>query len=118
MKIDLRNNQILRFENGKLKTHKPLSTEFKEIEILLNGKILVIEGYYSFKYENHSNLYCLNRNLEIDWYLPFPDDGPNEFDYYVAFSSQDDKIFANSWGGFRVKIDTQNGTIIETIFTK
>jgi len=118
MNIDLKNNEIQGYVNGIKKTHKPLSTEFREIEILPDGKILVIEYYYKFKYQNFSNLYCLNRNIEIEWFLPFPDNGPDDFDYYVGFSSFGDNIFANSWSCFRVEVDTKNGRILSEEFTK
>ena len=108
MIIDLKHNEIKRYENGSKLSVVPLSTSFSEFEILPNGKILVIEDYYKFNYRKKSNLYCLNRNVEIDWFLPFQDDGPEEFDYYVGFTSQGEKIFANTWGCYRVEIDIKN----------
>jgi len=119
MQIDIRHNQIIGFDdNNKRKVHKPLSTSFSEIQLLNDGRILVIEDYYKFKYKDYSNLYCLNNCVDIDWFLPFPDDGPEEFDYYVGFSVEKDRIFANSWSCFRVEIDVEKGTIVNTVFTK
>jgi len=44
MKIDLENNIIIWFtENVDKHSHKPLSTSFKEIEVLSDGRILIIE---------------------------------------------------------------------------
>ena len=119
MQIDLRHNVIIGFDrNNKRIELNPLSTTFSRIEFLKDGRILIIEDYYKFLYKGLSNLYCLNRNLEIDWFLPFPDDGPDEFDYYVGFTSEGDRIFANSWNCFRVEIDIVKGTVINTVFTK
>jgi len=119
MQIDIRHNQIIGFDrNNKRKVHKPLSTIFSEIELLSDGRIIVIEDYYKFKYKDYSNLYCLNRNIEIDWFLQFPDDGPDKFDYYVGFTSIVDKVYANTFGCFRVEIDLINGKILNAEFTK
>ena len=55
MKIDLKNNEIIWFtENVDKRSHKPLSTSFKEIEILTDGRILIIEDYSGFNYHGKS----------------------------------------------------------------
>jgi len=119
MRIDLKNDLIIGFNTtSKRIEHKPLSTNFKEIEILQDGRILIIEDYYNYKYKDYSNLYCLNRKMEIDWFLPFPHIGPNDNDHYVGFTTNGERLFANTWNGFRVEFDEHNGFIMNTVFIK
>jgi hypothetical protein len=119
MIIDFENNCIwYRSENFQQKTHTPFSTNFKAIEILKDGRILVLEDYYKFSFEGKSNLYCLNRYLEVDWFLQFPNSTFDKDDLYVRFTSHGDKVFANSWECFRVEIDVSFGAIKGVEFTK
>jgi len=119
MIIDFRNNCIRYVtENFVQKEHKPLSTKFSEVEILPDGRILIVEDYYQFHFENKSNLYCLNRNLEIDWFLSFPNPDFDQNDMYVGFTSNGERIYANSWACFRVEIDTNTGKLKNVDFTK
>ena len=115
MVINFRNNCIVyNDENSLRRQHKPLSTSFSEIEVLADGRILVIENYYKFDYQDKSNLYCLNRILEIDWFLPLH----NKDDIYVGFTSSGERVFANTWTGFRVEVETKTGEIKNVIFVK
>nr|WP_067055015.1 hypothetical protein [Mucilaginibacter sp. L294] len=118
MKIDLLNNVIsLVDEFGVGKKQSPLSTRFKEVEILTDGRLLVCEDYFEFNYRGKSNLYCLNSALDIEWFLPMPSLS-SENDLYVGFTSWGDKIFANSWGCYRVEVDVNSGLIKSVQFTK
>ncbi|HTK21497.1 MAG TPA: hypothetical protein VL442_18385 [Mucilaginibacter sp.] len=118
MRIDFRNNCIVyNNENWLHKKRTPLSTNFSEIEVLMDGRILVLEYDYKFQHQNLSNLYCLDRELEIDWFLPLPH--PNfKDDFYVGFTSNGEKIFANTWYCFRVEVETETGSIKNVEFTK
>ena len=84
-------------------------------------QILIIEDYYKYENGELSNLYCLNQNLEIEWFLPFPRTSVpnnNRMNDYVGFTTNGSRVFANTFGCFRVEIDTNNGKIINEEFTK
>ena len=118
MTIDLRNNSVYHFDENLIKKeHKAISTSFSQIEVLKDGRILVLENYYKYENGQKSNLYCLNYKIEIEWFLPT---GINEdgVDVYVGFSTNGNQIFANTWSGFRVEIDVESGKIINKQFTK
>lgn len=118
MTIDIKNNLVFHFnENLIKKEHKAISTSFSQIEVLKDGRILILENYYKYENGQNSNLYCLNQNLEIVWFLPT---GINEdgVDVYVGFSTKGNQIFTNTWNGFRVEIDVETGIIINKQFTK
>ena len=118
MKIDLVNNVIcLVDEFGISKKLSPLSTRFKDVEILIDGRLLVCEDYFEFSYQDKSNLYCLNRALDIEWFLPMPSLS-SENDLYVGFTSWGDNVFANSWDCYRVEVDVNSGLIKSVQFTK
>jgi hypothetical protein len=119
MIIDFKNDCITYFaENFQAKVHKPFSTSFSEIEVLKDGRIIVIEDYYEFKFETQSNAYCLNRELEIDWFLPLPHPAQDPDDVYVGFTTNGEKVFANTWACFRVEIDIETGALKSVEFTK
>jgi len=118
MKIDFKNNVLIWFdEDVKLHEHKPFSTEFKEIEILKNGNILVIEDYTGYSYLNKSNLYCLNRKLEVQWFLDYPYKEFRKNNGYTIFTVNGEILFANTFNCVRVKFDNE-GNILDKIFTK
>lgn len=118
MTIDFRNNRIYHFdENLRLKEQKPFSTNFSHIEVLENGKVLIIENYYKYENGDKSNLYCLNQNIEVEWFLP-TSKNVDGIDPYVGFTTNGSRVFANSWNGFRVEINTGTGEIISKVFTK
>ena len=117
MIINLQENRIYTYDDRKLKEHKAISTNFSHFEILPNGKILIIENYYNYHNGENSNLYCLNQNIEIEYFVPTTksEDG---LDLYVGFTTNGKNIFANTWNCFRVEIDSINGKIISREFTK
>jgi len=118
MKIDLRNNEIVWFTaNGETNLHKPLSTTFKEIEILNDGRLLIIEDYNDFNYQNKSNLYCLNRQLKIDWFLDFPVEEYKANSGYTGFAVNGEELYANTFNCVRVNFN-KDGEIINFRFTK
>ena len=118
MKIDFTNKEIVWFdEDLKRFSHKPISTKFKEIEVLRDGRILIIEDYYEYHNDNYSNLYCLSRNLAIDWFLEYPNEEFRDNSGYVGFSVNGENLYANTFNCVRVKFD-YNGKILDKIFTK
>ena len=85
MTIDFKNNKIYHYDKeNKLKEHKPISSEFSEIEVLSDGRLLIIEDYYKYENGDKSNLYCLNQSMEIEWFLPFPNKNVNGMENYVV----------------------------------
>ncbi len=119
MTIGFKNNRIYHFDKDlTLVEHKPFSTIFKEIEVLPNGNILVIENYFDYENRGKSNLYCLNQEMEIEWFLPYPYENPNSMDNYVGFTTNGDRVYANSFNCYRVEIDTEKGIIKDIKFTK
>jgi len=117
MTIDIENNIIYHVdENFNKREHKPISSKFDKIEILDNGNVLIIENYNNFNNKNVSNLYYLNRKIEIEWHIPYPNNDFN--DRYVGFSVIGEKIFANTFNGFRVEIDIINFKLKKILFTK
>lgn len=118
MIIDFQNNCIwYRSENFQQKTHTPFSTNFSKIEVLKDGRLLIMEDYYQYQFEDKSNLYCLNRELEIEWFVPIPKTYDSK-DVYAGFTSNGDKIFANTYTGFRVEINISDGSIQNAEFVK
>jgi hypothetical protein len=85
--------------------------------VLADGRLLIIEDGNKYHFEGKSNLYCLNRDLIIDWFvnLPYPNDLD---DVYVGFTSHGENIFANTWSCYRVEVDIGNGQIKNVTFTK
>jgi len=119
MTIDFKNNRIYHFDKDlSLIEHKPISTEFKEIEVLSNGKILVVENHYEYENGDNSNLYCINQKMEIEWFLPYPYENHNSMDNYVGFTTNGDNVFANTFSCYRVEIDIEKGEIKNVQFTK
>jgi len=117
MKISFKDNTITCVDEcDNYKKHLPLFTSFTEIDILKDGRLLICEDYYHFESKEKSNLYCLNRSLGIDWFLPLPNLGFD--DWYVGFTTHGENVFANSWNGFRVEVDIETGTLKDVIFTK
>lgn len=118
MTIDFKNNEIYWCDKTFKKfTHRPISTSFKEIEVLKNGNILVLEEGFKYSNNNKSNLYCLNRNMELIWYLDTPNNNHWHLDLYVGFSTNGEELFANSFSCYRVQF-SEHGQIINTWFTK
>jgi hypothetical protein len=119
MKIDIYNNSIYNVdENGNRKEHKAISTKFSQIEILKDGRILVLENYYQYKNGENSNLYFLNENLEIEWFVPTTGITDQGVDHYTGFLIKDNKVFGNTWACFRVETDIENRKIIDMVFTR
>ena len=121
MNINLKDNTITGFDrNLKRKQLLPLSTRFDQVEVLDNGFILVYEYYYKFDLKGRSNIYCLNRFLDIVWFLPLPNADLQSDDVYVGFNTHGDgnKVCANTWSGFWVEMDTNTGDLKEVKFTK
>jgi hypothetical protein len=118
MTISIRNNEIIWFDKTLTKfCHKPISTSFQEIEVLNNGNIVVLEEGFNYSNDKKSNVYCLNRKMEILWYLDTPNSNRWHLDLYVGFSTNGEELFANSFSCYRVQF-TENGQILNTWFTK
>jgi len=98
--------------------HKPISTSFVEIEVLQDGRLLIIEDYSEYNNSNKSNLYCLNQNMKIEWFLPYINGNQSSMDNYVGFTSNGNRVFANTFSCFRVEIDANKGEIIGSTYTK
>ncbi|QHS55546.1 hypothetical protein GWR56_08325 [Mucilaginibacter sp. 14171R-50] len=118
MKIDFLRNVISFIDEfGVIKKHSPLSTSFYEVEILADGRVLVCEAPFNFEYRAKSNLYCLSRTLDVEWFLSVPN-LCFEDDLYVGFTSWGNEIYANSLACYRVGIDTNSGLLKSVEFTK
>ena len=116
MTIELRNNRIYHYdENRKLKEHFAFSTSFSHFEILNDGRVLVMENYYQYENGEKTNLYCINQSVEIEW---FAEIGKSQEDVYVGFTTNGNRIYANTWNCFRHEIDIESGKIISSVFTK
>lgn len=90
----------------------PISTKIiKSIKLEKCDKFIILEDYYEFK--GKSNIYCLNNNNVI-WYA----EKVSKDDVYTNLFIEDSVIYANSWNGFTVKIDVNNGKILSKEFTK
>jgi hypothetical protein len=118
MTVTLKENRIYHFnENLKIKEHFAFSTKFACFEILNDGRLLVMEDYYNYKNEEKSNLYCINQQIEIEWFAEtFTIE--NRLDQFTGFSIHGKSIFANTWNCFRHEIDIRNGKILSSLFTK
>ena len=60
-------------------------------------------------------MYCINQNVEIEW---FAEIGKSQEDFYVGFTTNGNRIYANTWNCFRHEIDIESGKIISSVFTK
>ena len=120
MKIDIRNNIIQKLDkSGNRIEHKAISTSFSQIETLKDGRILVLENYYKYRNGENSNLYFLNENLEVEWFLPTTGVTDQEgVDCYTGFSIKENKVFGSTWSGFRVETDIADRKIVDMVFTK
>lgn len=56
--------------------------------------------------------------MEIEWFLPYPYENHNLKDNYVGFTTNGDKVFANTFNCCRVEIDIEKGDIKDVKFTK
>ena len=119
MKIDLEKLSISTFDSQYIeKKHLPLSTSFKEIEILFDGSVLIREDYYNYDYYGNSNIYRIDRNLNIKWFLETPNATLSKKDRYVSLKAVGNKFFAHSWDGYKVEFDFTTGEIQNKWFTK
>lgn len=63
------------------------------------------------------NLAKLRRNGAIVWIADLPDTGPREC--YVSMDlGVSGQVFANTWNGYRVAIDSETGRVLGREFTK
>jgi hypothetical protein len=65
-------------------------------------------------YHHLGNLVKVSSNGKIIWAAQLPE----TIDVYVNFGWDENMIFANSWSGFQVQIDPENGKILKRVFTK
>ena len=118
MTIDLIRKRIYHIdENRNLKEHFAFCTNFSHFEILNDGRVLVMENYYGYENLGNSNLYCINQNLEIEWFVQ-PEKKGERIDQFVGFTTKGNKIYANTWDCFRMELNIENGTIVNKEFTK
>ena len=96
---------------------KPFLTKVSKVIPYSLKECLILLDYYDFgrtDYSYKGNLFLMNINGEIIWHAELPSTG----DIYVYFNYKDNKITANSNGGFHVQIDPKTGKIIYLKFTK
>ena len=94
-----------------MKQIKPISTNIKQL-IIIDNNIVIRED--SSNFTGISNIYCHNGN-EIIWYAELP----NENDYYSNdILISEGKIFASTWEGYTIELNTANGKIMTKKFTK
>ena len=80
------------------------------------GRIVVLGKTPEKAYLSCQNLLMLDRTGKIIWRAQLPQ--PSSADAYVSFTYEDGRILANSWSGYRVLIDPNNGRIGSAEFTK
>jgi hypothetical protein len=97
---------------------RPLDCPVEEI-IPLSGEhdCLVLLSYYEFSQSDHRHLGNLLR-LHPDGTIAWTAEVPHTGDVYVQFSLTGDFIKANTWSGFLVLIDINNGKILKMEFVK
>ncbi len=77
---------------------------------------IVLIDHYEFsqsEYRHLSNLINISPEGEIIWTAQLP----QTKDSFVDFDWEDNILFANSWSGFRVRIDLETGRIMNRTFT-
>lgn len=95
-----------------MKSIKPISTKVEKIIEVSEEKFIVLEDYFGF--EGVSNIYCVVNDIII-WYAEKSQ--PN--DKFVNMIKIDvDSIFAFTWNGFKEKINSKTGKIIDVEFSK
>jgi hypothetical protein len=97
---------------------RPLDCDVKKIKSLEKqvGCIVLLDydDFVKSSYRYLSNLVNVDPEGKITWTAKLPE----SIDCFVDFICIDDKLFANSWSGFRLQIDIANGKTIDKVFTK
>lgn len=95
-----------------MKSIKPISTKVEKTIEISEERIVVLEDYYGF--EGISNIYCIENDCII-WFA----EKSQLNDIFVNMIKSDvESIYAFTWNGYRVEINTQTGIILDVIFTK
>jgi outer membrane protein assembly factor BamB len=93
---------------------KAISTSMIQVKNLNNGRIIILENYYTFIGE--SNLYCIDKkSQQVIWFSELP--MPNDL-YSNKFSINNSEITISSYNGITVKIDCNTGKIKDEIFSR
>jgi hypothetical protein len=66
--------------------------------------------------KNFLNLLRLRHDGTVAWHAQLPDSSGN--DAFVEFEWQDGELMANSWSGYRIRIDLQDGSTRDETFVK
>jgi hypothetical protein len=84
-------------------------------QVLSKGNRLIIrEDSYRFP-QGHSNVYCLNQELELLWTAELP--SPTDV-YANAVIDRGISLECASWEGWDCVLDPETGKIIRKAFTK
>ena len=101
--------------------------EFKKVK---ENCIIVREEYFNEDINNHSNIYCLDNNLNIIWFAksPFRNEtfvNPIRWDleFYeiktgIAYRKNENTFVCSTWGSVTVNIDYLTGKILKKMLTK
>jgi len=81
--------------------------------LLENGDKITLSPYWEKPDESNPNLMRI-RETNVLWVAEVPKDMPK--DSYVQFSVKDNRVFTNSFFGYRCEIDIDTGKIISKEF--
>jgi outer membrane protein assembly factor BamB len=99
-------------------TGRPLGARVVDIAVLgAIGAVIALLDYMEMGSGPAKNLIRIDREGTVVWQAPLPTSELS--DAYVDFSlDSEGLVSANSWSGWRVRLDAASGEIIEKLFAK
>jgi hypothetical protein len=99
---------------AELRRFTPGGRRVREI-VAVGGRCVVLADQDRSK-KNDPNLMCVDDSGRLIWTAALPDaTGP---DCFVAIELEGERLFANSWSGYRVALELSTGATREQRFTK
>ncbi|HSQ65776.1 MAG TPA: hypothetical protein VLM85_21290 [Polyangiaceae bacterium] len=96
---------------------KPLQHRVKSVIPLAGEDICIVLLDPDVQLRSHfENVVCVDPHGGVVWRASLPTSGND--DCYLALAYEGGALVANSWSGFRVRIDPRGGRILDAVFTK
>jgi len=79
-----------------------------------NSKCLILLEIAQEKEQTFENFLCVKRDGNIVWKAELP----QSHDTFVSFQKTAEGLIANTWSGYRIRLDPATGKIVERQFVK
>ena len=79
-----------------------------------DSKCLILLDTVASKEPTFENLLCVERNGNVVWKAELPQSN----DAFVSFEQTAEGLVANTWSGYRVRLDPATGKLMERQFVK